>query len=212
MSEDGFEDMEACKAFYRPILNPLGSPMGEYIVTQQCEKVFKQQDLEDAMKGDTSPGEDGTPFSPWANQWVGQVKAGIDDARENKLIALGPAPPGNAGMIEGLLIVVLIKKLLGSDKGLEVVKTLGQEYLKQIGKVITGVNISSASNTYNCLINGYQTTNIYKRLGIISAHDAIQTNAWLDHFFGEMLKQGYFKDSIGGLMNLGGQVIQAATQ
>lgn len=39
-------------------------------------------------------------------------------------------------------------------------------------------------------------------MGLMSAHDAIQTAAWFDHCFAELLKKDYFSQGIGGLTTL----------
>lgn len=145
---------------------------------------------------------DENAFSPDANNWVGTVRVGIDDARENKLVALGPAPPGFAGQIEGLVLLVALKKLSETPEGIKVIRDLAIEYLREVGGILKGLHLSSSANPFNCAINGYICVRVYQRLGIISAHDAIQTCAWIDHYFSEMLKKDYFKDSITGLTSM----------
>jgi len=39
-------------------------------------------------------------------------------------------------------------------------------------------------------------------MGLISAHDAVQTAAWFDHCFNELLKKSWFDSGIGGLTTL----------
>jgi len=140
-------------------------------------------------------------FSPDLQQWVGTLLP-ADRERENKLVALGPAPPGLAGKVEGLILLVLVSRLSKTPEGLKILKDWGTSYLNNIGKIITGISTSSAANVYNCLINQYVAVRIYQRMGLMSAHDAVQTAAWLDHAMGEMIKAGYFKESIGGLTTL----------
>lgn len=140
-------------------------------------------------------------FSPDLHNWVGYlIKA--DQERENKLVALGPAPPGTAGKIEGVLLLVLINRLSKTPEGLRSLREWGVQYLKSVGKIIEGISTSSAANVYNCIVNQYVAVRIYQRMGLISAHDAVQTCAWCDHVMGEMLKAGYFKESMGGLTTL----------
>lgn len=142
-----------------------------------------------------------TSFSPDLHQWVGSLKK-ADVERENKLVALGPAPPGLAGKLEGVLLVLVIARLSKTPEGLRILRQWGVSYLNNVGKIISGISTSSAANVYNCLINQYVAVRIYQRMGLISAHDAVQTCAWVDHVMGEMLKAGYFKASIGGLTTL----------
>jgi hypothetical protein len=140
-------------------------------------------------------------FSPDFNMWVGLLSP-ADRARENKLVALGPAPPGFAGKVEGLVLLVLIKKLLQTPEGVRTFGELAKAYLNNVGKIITGLSTSSAANVYNCLTNQYVAIRIYQRMGLVSAHDAVQTCAWVDHTMGNMIRMGYFKEGIGGLTTL----------
>jgi hypothetical protein len=140
-------------------------------------------------------------FSPDLHQWVGSLtKADVE--RENKLVALGPAPPGFAGKAEGMIFLLLIARFSKTPQGMRILRDWGTVYLNNIGKIITGLATSSSSNVYNCLINAYKEVRIYQRMGLMSAHDAVQTCAWVDHVMGEMLKAGYFKESLGGLTTL----------
>lgn len=140
-------------------------------------------------------------FSPDYQQWVGNLLP-QDRERENKLVALGPAPPGFAGKAEGVILLMLIARLSKTPEGLRILGEWGKSYLNNVGKIISGISMSSAANVYNCIINQYVAVRIYQRVGLISAHDAVQTAAWCDHVMGEMLKAGYFKESIGGLTTL----------
>jgi hypothetical protein len=141
-------------------------------------------------------------FSPDWNQWVGRLKQGVDDARENKLVALGPAPPGTAGKVEGFILLALIARLSKTPQGLKILNNWGIHYLDAMKEIIKGISVSSAANVYNCLVNQYAAIPIYQRMGLMSAHDAIQTKAWVDHVMGLMITAGYFKDSLGGLTTL----------
>lgn len=155
--------------------------------------------VEIAAGGTSAEGE--TYFSPDLHNWVGSlVKADLE--RENKLVALGPAPPGRAGKYEGLLLVGLILKFSKTPEGMRILREWGVAYLNNIGAIIRGISTSSAANVYNCIVNQYTAVRIYQRMGLISAHDAVQTCAWCDHVMGEMLKKEYFKESIGGLTTL----------
>ena len=145
---------------------------------------------------------DPTKFSPDLQQWVGYIESGVDDARENKLVALGPAPPGLAGKLEGIVLLVAIARLSKTPEGLKVLREWGTHYLDNIGHIIRGISVSSSSNVYNCLINQYVAVRIYQRMGLMSAHDAIQTCAWCDHVMGLMINKGYFSESLTGLTTL----------
>jgi len=150
---------------------------------------------------------DGTPFSPDLNNWVGYL-TDADVARENKLVALGPAPPGFAGELEGLILLVALVKLGKTPDGRAIIKDLALRYLKEISAVLQSVHLSSASNPYNCLINDYVCCRVFQRLGIMSAHDAVQSAAWIDHVMGEMLKKEYFSTTLTGLTSFFGGVPQ----
>jgi hypothetical protein len=145
---------------------------------------------------------DPTKFSPDLDQWVGYIESGVDDARENKLVALGPAPPGLAGRLEGPILLVIIARLSKTPEGLKVLREWGTHYLDNVGAIIKGIAVSSSANVYNCLINQYVAVRIYQRMGLMSAHDAIQTAAWVDHVMGLMITKGYFSDTLTGLTTL----------
>ena len=140
-------------------------------------------------------------FSPDLHNWVGYLTK-ADTERENKLVALGPAPPGLAGKLEGYLLVVVIAKLLKTPGGLRVLNNWGVEYLKAVQAIISGISTSSSANIVNCIVNQYVAVRIYQRMGLMSAHDAVQTAAWCDHVMAEMIKAGYFKEAINGLTTL----------
>jgi hypothetical protein len=145
--------------------------------------------------------DDGSYFYPTDTNWTGILQK-ADVERENKLVALGPAPPGAAGKVEGYIFLALIVKLSKTDKGLTILREWGKAYLNNVGKIISGISTSSAANVYNCLINQRVAIPLYQRMGLISSHDAVQAAAWVDHVMGEMLLAGYFKESIGGLTTL----------
>lgn len=150
---------------------------------------------------------DGTLFSPDLNNWVGSLTE-ADVARENKLVALGPAPPGMAGQLEGLILLVALMKLGKTPDGRAIIKDLALRYLQEVGSILRSVHLSSSANPYNCLINDYVCCRVFQRLGIMSAHDAVQTAAWIDHVMGEMLKKEYFATSLTGLTSFFGGVPQ----
>lgn len=156
-------------------------------------------DLEEAGSGTSD--EANLFFSPDLHNWVGYLEA-ADTARENKFVALGPAPPGLAGRLEGVLLVVALARFSKTPEGMRILNNWGIQYLKAIQVIINGLATSSSANPLNCLFNGYLSVRIYQRLGLISAHDAVQTAAWFDHCFAELLKKSWFDSGIGGLTTL----------
>jgi hypothetical protein len=160
--------------------------------------------------GDNAPSGTDQYFSPDLHNWVGYLEK-ADLERENKLIALGPFPPGMSGKFEGFLFTVLLIKLSQTPEGLKVLDTWGRAYLQNLGRIISGIAQSSSANVYNCLINQYVAIRLYQRMGLISAHDAVQSAAWVDHVMGEMLKAGYFKDTLQGLTTLVSATTMATT-
>lgn len=150
-----------------------------------------------------TPGKnpDGTPYSPELNNWVGYITA-ADVERENKLIALGPSPPGLSGTLEGLVLLLALKKLAQTPEGLRVIRDLGVQYLKSMATIMSTLSQSSSAHVISCAMNQYVACTIYQRMGMMSAHDAVETRSWLDHQVGEALKVEYTGQSLGALTTL----------
>lgn len=143
----------------------------------------------------------GLDFDPSLNQWIGPITENmVSDT--GKMVTFGPAPIGLPSIIEAVVLLVGIKRLSESPEGLKVLRDLGMEYLRTIGKVISTLSQSSSAHVISCAMNQYVACTIYQRLGLMSPHDAAETRAWLDHQTGEAMLTERAGQSLGALTTL----------
>jgi hypothetical protein len=140
------------------------------------------------------------------NQWTGYVTP-QDFERENKIIPLGPSPPGMFGQLEALLILFLITKLMQTPQGTVILKDLIVKYLDVTGDIITTLHKSSMAHPITAIMNNHTAISVYERLGLLSSNKALHERAWVDHVLGEFLKLQYVADMMQGISTL----VQGAT-
>ena len=137
----------------------------------------------DPQQHDVVPYLDGI-YNPELNQWVGPLtEFMLDDT--GKLVTFGPAALGIPSLIEGVILLVGIKRLSETPDGRRIIKDIAIKYLDTIGRIIEEMSQSSSAHVISCAMNQYVACTIYQRLGLMSPHDATQTRAWLDHQIGE---------------------------
>ena len=137
--------------------------------------------------------------SGFPRQWLPLTKRDID--KKGNVIAFGPVAQ-EYSELEALLLVLVSAKLAKTPEGLKQLTDIVKTYLTQAGHVISSLQKSSASNVYTALINQFVSCKIYARLGLMTSFDCVQTEVWLDHQIGEMLKLSYVGELIGGLTTL----------
>lgn len=126
---------------------------------------------------------------------------GHDLSKTGNVVAFGPVAQ-EYSELEALLIVVAFKKFMDTPEGQKYLRDIIVEYLKSMATVVSSMQKSSSSNAMTALMNQYSITNVFKRIGLITAFDATQTKVWLDHYFGELLKLTYVGEIVGGLTTL----------
>jgi hypothetical protein len=104
--------------------------------------------------------------------------------------------------LESVLVVLVAVKLLKTPEGQKQLAHLFETYLTQSAHVLSSLQKSSASNAFTAIFNQYVSCKIYARMGLMTSFDALQTEVWLDHCFGEMLKKDYVGELVGGLTTL----------
>jgi len=124
-----------------------------------------------------------------------------DIDREGNVLALGPLAQ-EYSKYEALLMVLVGLKFSKTPEGLKELSSIIKTYLTEMGHVVSSLQKSSASNVYTALINQFVSCKIYARLGLMTSFDALQTEVWLDHQIGEMLKKEYVQEAMQGLTTL----------
>jgi len=137
--------------------------------------------------------------SGFPRQWLPLTKRDID--KKGNVIAFGPVAQ-EYSELEALLLVLVSAKLAKTPEGLKQLTDIVKTYLTQAGHVISSLQKSSASNVYTALINQFVSCKIYARLGLMTSFDCVQTEVWLDHVMGEMLKAEYVQQAMQGLTTL----------
>lgn len=131
----------------------------------------------------------------------GYYVADRDLDKKGNVVAFGPIAQ-EYSEIEALLLVILAAKFMKAPGGMKDLRDIIKTYLTQAGNVVSSLQKSSASNVYTAVINQYVSTKIYARLGLMTSFDALQTEVWLDHIIGEMLKRDYVQQAMAGLTTL----------
>jgi hypothetical protein len=141
-------------------------------------------------------------FDPSLHNWIGPLhKDSLSDL--GKFVTLGPAPPGEySGLIEGLILIVGLKKLSETPEGVRAIRDIVVQYLKTMGTIMSTLSQSSSAHVISCAINQYVACTIYQRMGMMSPHDATQTRAWLDHQTGEAMLTERGGHALGALTTL----------
>lgn len=124
-----------------------------------------------------------------------------DIDRKGNVLAFGPIAQ-EYSELETLLLTLVFAKLLKTPEGQKQLVDLMKTYLTQSAHVISSLQKSSASNALTAIFNQFVSCKIYARMGLMTSFDALQTEVWLDHQIGEMLKLSYVGELIGGLTTL----------
>lgn len=100
---------------------------------------------------------------------------------------------------EQILLVLFALKLSKTPEGLTVLKELGIQYLKTLGKVLEELAYSSASGWLVALINSKLNLRICRRLGLMTANEAATLeSSYNSIFIATIVKEGIV-DSLGSL-------------
>ncbi len=121
------------------------------------------------------------------NNWVGPFTKDML-AEQNKIVTFGPAPAGPASYIEGIVLLLGLKALGSTPDGRRIIRDIAIKYLDTIGRIIEEMSQSSTAHPITCAMNQYVACGMYQRLGLMTAHDATQTRAWLDHQTGDAME------------------------
>lgn len=101
--------------------------------------------------------------------------------------------------IEPLLLLLGIVKLAKTDEGLKVLKDLGIEYLKTVGRVVSEIAMSSTQNWLTALLNQKLVGRICKRLGLISAHEMATLESSYHWIFATVIVKEGITDTLSAL-------------
>ena len=124
-----------------------------------------------------------------------------DIDRKGNVLAFGPMAQ-EYSELEALLVAVVVVKSLKTPEGMKQLFDFMKTYVTQSAHVISSLQKSSASNALTAIFNQFVSCKIYARMGLMTSFDALQTEVWLDHQIGEMLKLSYVGELIGGLTTL----------
>jgi len=124
-----------------------------------------------------------------------------DLSKTGNVVAFGPVAQ-EYSELEALLLTVVVAKLLKTAEGQRQFVDLVKTYLKEAAGMVSSLQKSSASNVYTGLINQFVSCKVYARLGLITSFDCVQTEVWIDHVMGEMLKKEYVQQAMQGLTTL----------
>ena len=124
-----------------------------------------------------------------------------DIDRKSNVLAFGPIVQ-EYSELETLFLAAIAMKLLKTENGQKHLVHLLETYLTQSAHVISSLQKSSSSNAITAICNQFVTCKVYARLGLMSNFDALQTQVWLDHQIGEIIKSNYVGEMVGGLTTL----------
>lgn len=100
---------------------------------------------------------------------------------------------------EMLIAALVAIKIAKMPKGLEVLKALGIEYLKTIGKSIQALEEASTQGWLNCWINQKLSLRVMRRLGLITAQDAASLESSYNSMFTVVMAKEAVYDTITAL-------------
>lgn len=93
--------------------------------------------------------------------------------------------------LEQVVILLISVKLAKTPEGLKVLRDLGIQYLKTLGVTLEALERSSSQSWLTALINQKLSLNVFRRLGLISATDAMRLEVDYNHIFSiTMAKEG----------------------
>ncbi|MCJ7633402.1 hypothetical protein MUP77_13570 [Candidatus Bathyarchaeota archaeon] len=124
-----------------------------------------------------------------------------DIDRKGNVLAFGPIT-SEYSELETILLAAIAVKLLKTENGQKHLVHLLETYLTQSAHVISSLQKSSSSNALTAICNQFVSCKIYARMGLMTSFDALQTEVWLDHQIGEIIKSSYVGEMIGGLTTL----------
>jgi len=131
--------------------------------------------------------------------WLPLTNRDLD--KKGNVLALGPLVQ-EYSELEAILLTLVVAKLVKTPDGQKHLVHLFETYLTQSAHVLSSLQKSSSSNAFTAIFNQFVSCKIYARLGLMTSFDCLQTEVWLDHCFGEMLKKDYVGELVGGLTTL----------
>ena len=124
------------------------------------------------------------------------------DAAANESVALMFSPLDLNGDMEVWLALAFAAKLSRTREGLEVLNNLLGKYLDNIAHICNALSNASAANWLTALNNEFLAVSMCRRLGLISAGEAVFIHGHLTSVFNQMLVKGYVESTIGSLTSL----------
>jgi hypothetical protein len=118
---------------------------------------------------------------------VGPISKLMVNEGDNKPVAFGPAALGLPAQIEGVVLLLGLKALAATPDGRHTIAQIAIKYLDTIGRILEEMSQSSSAHPITCCVNNHVATAIYRRLGLMSSHDVMVEQAWLDHQIGEAI-------------------------
>jgi len=94
--------------------------------------------------------------------------------------------------LEQMLLALVAVKVAKTPEGLKVLRDLGIEYLRTIGKTLVALEDASTSNWVNCLLNQKLSMRVMRRLGLLTNTDYNTLNA----DYNQILKWVLLKEGI----------------
>ena len=123
-------------------------------------------------------------------------------AAADESVSLMFSPLDMQGDMETYLALLFGAKLMKTPEGLKVLNNLLGKYLDNIARICNALSNASASNWLTTLNNEFLAVSMCRRLGLISAPEAVFIHGHLTSVFNQMLVKGYVESTIGSLTSL----------
>jgi len=121
--------------------------------------------------------------------------------KKGNVLAFGPIAQ-EYSELETILLAMIAVKLLKTPDGQKHLVHLLETYLTQSASVLSSLQKSSSSNALTAICNQFVSCKVYARLGLMTSFDCLQTQIWLDHQIGEIIKSTYVGEMVAGLTTL----------
>lgn len=136
---------------------------------------------------------------PWASKEIhDKIERGEELTREEKYQYLQTSRMSNSGISpEKILMAFVLVRLSKTDKGLEVIKVLGKEFIKGIFDTLHALGQASAANVVSAWANPYLVNNVLDRFGFVNSQASSEFKLGLSVISGAKVAEG-FVDTIQG--------------
>jgi hypothetical protein len=110
--------------------------------------------------------------------------------------------------LEMIALLLFGAKLSKTPEGLGIIKDLAIKYMDTVGKIISNLEKSSASNWLTACVNQMLCAKVMRRMGIITSSDLATYQSTLNWIIGGMIVKDAITDTLSGLTSfaLGGGI------